>query len=257
MPKALKKSLHMKKIYNYIKNYIIKHRAILLLFLIILVGFIYNSFSQAPQEDLNIRKATTDEPITVFIKPGLYGKTPEEKREYLLTHFENDNVIGDPNAEVTVIEYSSFTCNYCKAMRKEINRLVDEYAINEKKIKYVLRPLYNTRTIPIGAFLGCVSEKNKEKAIDYFFLKNIEDVENMEEFLIEAGKEFGMTEEVVKNCIYDEDTYKKLIYMQQETNTAFDIEGTPFLFINGEGYAGYKTSEKLKTIIDQKYEKNI
>ena len=62
----------------------------------------------------------------------------------------------------------------------------------------------------------------------------------------------GTDEEYVKKCIYDKDMYQKLIYIQQETNEAFNIEATPLLFINGEEYYGYKTSVKLKTIIDSK-----
>ena len=235
-----------------------KTKAIIILFFLLCLGFLYNAKHKTSAKTSSSMVAVSEEnPLTIFIKPGLFNKTPEEKREYLLNNFDMDNVIGNPDAKVTVIEYSSFTCKYCKALRKEINKLVEDYAINESKIKYVLRPLYNTKTIPLGAFIQCARPEDKEKIADYFFSKDIDDIDNMEQFLLEAGKKFNMNEDYVKDCIYDEDMYKKLIYMQQETNTAFDIEGTPVLFINGKEYAGYRTSEKLKTIIDSIYDKII
>ena len=234
-----------------------KTKAIIILFLILCVGFLYNINHKTSAKTSSITTVSEENPLTIFVKPGLFGKTPEEKREYLLNNFDMDNVVGNPDAKVTVIEYSSFTCKYCKTLRKEINKLVEDYAINESKIKYVLRPLYNTKTIPLGAFIQCARPEDKEKIADYFFSKNIDDIDNMEEFLLDVGEKFNIDKDYVKDCIYDEDMYKKLIYMQQETNAAFDIEGTPVLYINGKEYAGYRTSEKLKTIIDSIYDKTI
>lgn len=238
----------MKRIINFLKEKIKKYKIVIILFLILLVGFLYNS----KEKNKNQIKASAEEPITVFINTNLYGKTDDEKKEYLLNDFSMDNLIGDPSAKITIIEYSSFTCDYCKNFRKETNKLIKEYITNKNIIRYAIRPLYNTRTIPLGAFLQCADKKDREQIVDYFFDKEIENIKNMEEFLIETGKKFNMNEEYVKKCIYDKDLYQKLIYMQQETNGVFKIKATPLLLINGEEYYGYKTFEELKTIIDSK-----
>ena len=234
-----------------------KTKAVVILFLLLCLGFLYNTKHKTSAKTSETVPVSEENPLTIFVKPGLFGKTPEEKREYLLNNFEMDNVVGNLDAKITVIEYSSFTCKYCKSLRKEINKLVGDYALKEQKIRYILRPLYNTKTIPLGAFIQCARTEDKEKIADYFFSKDIDNIDNMEKFLLEAGNKFNMNEDYVKDCIYDEDMYKKLIYMQQETNTAFNIEGTPVLFINGKEYAGYRTVEKLKTIIDSIYDKTI
>ena len=242
----------MKKIISFLKEKIKQYKLILILFILLSIGFFYSFINKKNGNIITQNKATAEEPVTIFINPQLYGKEKEEKREYLLNNFPMDNIIGNINAKITVIEYSSFTCKYCKSFRKEVNKLVKDYAIDKNIIRYVFRPLYNTRTIPLGAFIQCAKKEDKENIVDYFFTKDIEKVENMEQFLIEAGKKFNMNEEYVKKCIYDKDMYQKLIYLQQETNDAFDIKATPLLFINGEEYYGYKTSVKLKTIIDSK-----
>ena len=40
---------------------------------------------------------------------------------------DEDHLIGDPNAPLTLIEYSDFECPFCKRFHPTVERLVDEY----------------------------------------------------------------------------------------------------------------------------------
>lgn len=232
-------------------DFIKKYKIYLIIIGILAIGVFY----KRKVVDKTVKAKITEEnhtgPRTVMIHMGLHNKTKEEKREYLLNHFDLDYVIGNKNAKATIIEYSSFTCKYCKKMRGEIRKILDEYAPDENsQIRYIIRPIYNTKTIPLGAFLICAKDEDKLNIIDNFFRKDLSTITDMEEFLLETGKKYDMDETYVKNCIYDKDMYEKLIYMQQTSRSAFSLDATPVFIINGKEYVGYKTSKQLKNIIE-------
>ncbi|MBO4956465.1 MAG: thioredoxin domain-containing protein [Rickettsiales bacterium] len=218
------------------------------------IGFIHRTNTEGKNEAIAITNNTQQKmtaPATVVIHTGLFDKSQEEKRNFLLNNYEMDNLLGEKSAKISIIEYSSFTCKYCKKLRKEINKIIQEYVYDKKIANYATRPLYNTKTIPFGAFIQCSRKEDKQRIIDRLFEANVNSIVSMEDFLIKVGKDFNMNEEYVKSCLYNEEMYQKLIYMQQETNSVFDLKGTPVLIINGEEYAGYKTYQELKEIIDR------
>lgn len=240
----------IKNIYQLFLSKIKQYKIVLIILIIITIGFIYKI--QAKTVENNTQPTTKQqETVNVVIHTGLFNKTTEEKREFLLNNYEMDNLLGNKNAKISIIEYSSFTCKYCKKLRKEINKIIQEYVYDKKIANYATRPLYNTKTIPFGAFIQCSRKEDKQNIIDTLFKANVSSIKNMEEFLINIGKDFNMDEEYIKNCLYNEETYQKLIYIQQETNSVFNLKGTPVLIINGKEYVGYKTYQELKEIIDK------
>lgn len=233
-------------------DFIKKYKVYLIVIGILAVGVFYkrNVVDKAAKANkITERKST--EPRTIMVHMGLHNKTKEEKREYILNHFDMDYIIGNKNAKITIIEYSSFTCKYCKKMRGEINKILDEYTSDENsQVRYVIRPIYNTKTIPLGAFLACAKDEDKLNIIDDFFKTDLGVIANMEEFLLETGKKYNMDETYVKDCIYNKDMYEKLIYMQQASRSVFNLDATPVFVINGKEYIGYRTSKQLKTIVE-------
>lgn len=247
------KNLKLKESLLFILSKFKKYKIVLIILFVFFIGFLYKGYKDKNNDAsaMNANSTKKNETTTVIINTGLYDKTIEEKRNFLLNNYIMDNLLGDKNAKVSIIEYSTFTCKYCKKMRKEINKIIEEYVDDKKVINYAIRPLYNIKTLPFGAFIQCARDEDKQKIIDLFFKSNITKIKNIEEFLLNVGKDFNMNEEYVKKCIYNEEMYQKLVYMQQETNSVFDLKATPVLIINGEQYRGYKTYEQIKDIINK------
>lgn len=228
-----------------------KYKIYIVLLLILSIGFVYSKSNQAGQKKLKLIESDhRDEVRTVMINTALYNKTPEEKKIYLLNNFDMDFVVGDKNTKVTIIEYSSFGCKYCRKMRPEIDKIIDEYVLDKKLVRYVLRPMYNTKTIPIGAFINCSRHEDKRNIINEIFSKNIDLINDYQEYLTEIGKKFNMDEEYVKECIYNKETYEKIIYMQRNSKEVFSINATPMFIINGQEIFGYRSYEQMKNIIE-------
>ncbi len=255
----------LKEKLNKIKQYFIekfkKYKVILLIILTLGIGcgyrksIIAKSKKETEAKILN-KGADNNSTQKILINKHLYNKTDKEKKTYLLSNFIMDNTIGSEEAKITIIDYSSFTCNYCKEMRKEINKIIDEYVIEKKFVKYVLRPVYNKKTIPYGAFLLCVNPEQRKEIAELFFEPDFEKFKNIEDFIISVGKNYGLNEEYVQKCIFDQDSYDKIIYMQNESKKIFNLKGTPVLIINGKEYIGYKNYNELKDIIETIIKKN-
>jgi hypothetical protein len=244
---------------KYIWVKIVRYRAVLVAFLILSVGYIYRAREKRRSEEIQVRlfnkesvKIQEQETRSIMVNTNLYNKTDEEKKRFLLANFDMDNVIGNDNAPVTIIDYSSFSCDFCRDMREEIKKIIQEYVIEKKTVKYVLRPVYNKKTIPFGVFLQCMEQKKRLEFAEKFFKLDVEDVDDFDALLTGISSEYGIDGEYVMNCIRNIDIYEKIIYMQNESREVFKLRGTPILIINGEKYFGFKTYKELKKIIETK-----
>ena len=50
----------------------------------------------------------------------------------------DDHILGNPNAAITVIEYSDLECPYCKVFHQTMHRIIDEYG-KEGEVAWVYR----------------------------------------------------------------------------------------------------------------------
>ncbi|MDR1425975.1 MAG: DsbA family protein [Rickettsiales bacterium] len=229
-----------------------KYTAYIVVLIILMAGFFYRKTLsrrqlEAAAKDNNVYKQAH----TVFLNAGLHGKTKEEKRKYLLNDFTMDCTLGDAHAEISIIDHSSFSCKYCRKMRPEIRKILQEYVIDRKIAHYSLRLNYGVKNIPVGAFLQCSKPENRLEIAEKIFENgNLEKIEDIFSFLVELGKEYDMNEEYVNSCIRDGDLYRKIIYMQQNNREAFNVNATPILLINNQEKVGYQTHGQIRDTIE-------
>jgi protein-disulfide isomerase len=82
----------------------------------------------------------------------------------------SEGVIGDPNAPVTMIEYSSLTCPHCAAFHKETLPGLKERYIDTGKVRLVLRdfPLDET-ALKAAVIAHCAGPERYPTFVDVFF----------------------------------------------------------------------------------------
>jgi protein-disulfide isomerase len=77
---------------------------------------------------------------------------------------EDDHILGDPNADIVLIEYSDFECPYCKQYHPTLKRIIDEYGPSGK-VAWVYRhfPLYkgSESSPPLHANAGKQAEASE------------------------------------------------------------------------------------------------
>lgn len=58
-------------------------------------------------------------------RPANTPETPDDLEMRPVS--EEDHILGSPNAQVVIIEYSDFECPFCKQFHETMHRVVDEY----------------------------------------------------------------------------------------------------------------------------------
>ncbi|MDR2778063.1 MAG: DsbA family protein [Rickettsiales bacterium] len=242
---------------DYLKNLVSRYRVYIVIILVLAVGFFYKKKADAVKL-ANIRESLMDakneglsnQPKTIMINSHLHGKTQDEKRKFLLNNFDMDCVAGDSKAKVTIVDFSSFDCKFCKKMRPDIKKIVHRYTVEDKTVRYALRPLFKFKNIPLGAFLQCSRYKDRLAIAEDLFDSDVNLIEDYESFTVELGKKYNMDDQYIRDCLHDKDLYEKIIYMQQSNKEVFNVNATPVLIINGQRIVGYKNYDQIKRIVE-------
>ncbi len=66
---------------------------------------------------------------------------------------DDPRAIGDPNAPITIVEYSDFQCPYCAAFQRETRPLIERQYVHTGKVRLVYRDLPLSNIHP-GALLA-------------------------------------------------------------------------------------------------------
>jgi hypothetical protein len=74
----------------------------------------------------DIQGALPYDTVKKVIDDALVGKVTTPYKGKIDPPTASDHVYGNPNATVTIIEYSDFECPYCKAFQPTLKRIVDE-----------------------------------------------------------------------------------------------------------------------------------
>ncbi len=152
---------------------------------------------------------------------------------------ELDMVIGNPEAPVTLIDYSSLTCPHCATFHLSIfPKLYDEY-IYTNKVKVIFREVYFDGP---GLWASMVARCSDQEAffpiIDLLFRKQGDwsrgdsqsDVVNG---LVSIGKQSGLSKKEILNCLKDKNKAKSLVEWYRSNALNDSIESTPTILING------------------------
>lgn len=172
----------------------------------------------------------------------------------LLTMKPNDIILGDANALVTIVEYSSLSCSHCATFHQEILPTLQKEFIAPGKVKLVLRhfPL-NEPAMKAAALVECSGKQGLQRsnfmkvlfetqakwAFDSDFLKNLKQIASVG----------GIDSAVFDSCIADKDLETHLLVARQEAQEKLGISATPYFFINGKKYDGDRTVDGFKAAI--------
>lgn len=163
-----------------------------------------------------------------------------------------DRALGDPDAPVTIIEYSSLTCPHCAQFHAEVLPELRERYIETGKVRLVYRdfPL-DQRSLAAAALGQCVAPGNYFGFLDVMFetQENWARAESLEP-LMRLGRLAGMSEEQMNACLQDEELIDGILQKRLEGQQEYDISSTPTFIIGGESYAGSRPVEEFVDLIE-------
>ncbi len=180
---------------------------------------------------------------------------------------DDDPVLGDPNAPVTLIEFSDFDCPWCKTFYDQVYPQVKKDYIDTGKIKLVFRDLPLESLHPDSKTKSLAANCALDQGGDEMFFKYHDQLfgraptpgsgkpvlarADLDKIAKDLGLDFG----AFTTCM---DTKKFEAEIDEDINAAFAVEsyGTPTFYVgksasNGEiqgeameGYAPYATFAK-------------
>ena len=176
---------------------------------------------------------------------------------------DNDPVIGEPNAPITIIEFSDFQCPFCAKFHVEtLPSIMNEY-INEGQVKLVFRDFpiqsIHPNALPASVASECANEQGKFKEMHDVLFENQKEWSNQNtdsviitftKYALEMGLEEERFDSCLKNGKYIEEIQKDL-----DDGRAYGITGTPGFFVGNDeiGFIelkGAQPFENFKKVID-------
>lgn len=162
-------------------------------------------------------------------------------------------------AKVVIIEYSSMSCGYCKAMHSILEKVVDTYG---SQLSLVIKH-YDRGGVDslLGQAVECAADQNRirpmlttmyEKQSDVF--STLQTAENPQEAVYEIIKtmatEAGADGAKVVACVKAE-TYKDKIAADSKEGALFGVMGTPAFFINKTFVGGATDEATFMKLVDE------
>ncbi len=166
--------------------------------------------------------------------------------------------LGNPDAPVTIVEYTDFLCPYCSKGAKVVRKLV---ADNPEKYRLVFRNLpLHKESRELAAVFEALVLMNKELAFkfhDLAFEKQKELYEDKDgKVLGSILEDLGVDLVKLQEKLQSGEIQEYLLSDEKEAK-AFGISATPTFLINGVSVRGYLPEDKFEKMVDLILEKSL
>ena len=173
---------------------------------------------------------------------------------------EGGFLMGDPNAKVKIVEYGSLTCPHCAEFDETGAKPLIENYVKSGKVSYEFRNFVRdpfdvaaslvARCGGPASFFGLTRGfyadqrdwVGKIQAADQTKMQNIQNLPPNQQF-VELAKVAGFQDwaamrglpaEKTNACLANQAEVDRLVQMQNDAVSAYDIPGTPGFLLNGE-----------------------
>ena len=169
---------------------------------------------------------------------------------------ENDFVIGDENAPVTIIEYASLSCSHCASFHNDTLEPLKKEYIDTGKVRFVFRDFpFNYPALLGSMVLRCIPNDVRYEYMNALFQLqkswvNKENAKTTQELykIMQSG---GMTKSEFDECISNTDLENEILQGLIAAQNEFKIKSTPSFIINGKLIEGNKSIKDFRQIIDK------
>jgi protein-disulfide isomerase len=181
---------------------------------------------------------------------------------------DDDAFLGDPNAPVTIIEFSDYECPFCKSFFQQAMVDIKREYVDTGKVKIVYRDMPLSFHDPLATTQAIAAECAREQGDDttYFkyhdaiFTKTTSNGNGLvKEDLYAMAAELGLNANTFKSCL-DTEKYKDEVAKDVSDAAAVGASATPSFYIGKSTENGVITGTPLigaypftnfKTIIDE------
>ncbi len=156
-------------------------------------------------------------------------------------------VKGNPDAPVTIVEFSDFECPFCQAAEPTVKQVMEKYG-DRVRLAYRDLPLrqIHPQAQQAAEASRCAAEQGKFwEYHDLLFAGQLLDEQNLKK----DAEKAGMNVEAYEAC-YKSGKYRPMIDNDLQTGMKSGVTGTPAFFINGQLIGGNQPITAFEQIID-------
>lgn len=165
---------------------------------------------------------------------------------------DRDHVRGNPDASVTIIEYSDFECPFCSRFHPTVQQALDEYGDD---VRWVYRhfPLISIHkeALPSAVASECVYEQLGDDGFWSFTDAMFSNQASLsDDYYRSVAGQLGVDLDSYDEC-FDSMRYEDLVLEQMKGGQGAGVTGTPGSFVNGVKVNGAVPYAQLQVSIDQ------
>ena len=163
-----------------------------------------------------------------------------------------DRILGDPNAPVTIVEYSSLTCPSCRKFHVEILPNLKKNYIDTGKVKLIYRDFpFDQLGLMAAVMARCAAPERYFAFINVLFAEQAKWSRSQTPFeaLLKIGKLGGLDPDDFKECLKNEKLVNGLVEKRLDGQKKFDVNATPTFIIDDDhkivGAEPYEAFDKI------------
>ena len=159
--------------------------------------------------------------------------------------------LGNPNAPVTIIEYASLTCPFCRKFHVNVYPRVKKELIDTGKVRWIVREFPIGRSAGTAAIINrCAPDKDYFVLFDKFLTQQKVWVsqEVRRDAIYKVASQTGMTRQAFDACLANKEIEEGLRTVKQR-GRELGVTGTPTFFVNGKKSRGDLTYDELVAMI--------
>ncbi len=219
----------------------------------------YEKFKEAIEEELEqartlsqktgLTGAALHQEIMKNYKPQARPRGDENAREgKLFVDINGAPVFGDPNAPITIVEFTDFQCPFCAKASKTLNELVEK---NPGKVKIVFKhnPLsFHDKAKLAHQAAEAANLQGKFWEMYEILFSNQKALER--DNLISYAEQLGLDK---AKFIADMESQAVIDRVEADLKqgTSVNVKGTPHFFINGTRFSGARPLDAFQAAVDK------
>ncbi len=171
-------------------------------------------------------------------------KSTIERRRNILVNDPNAPVLGNPQGDVTLVEFFDYNCPYCKRAKPELEALLK----SDSNVRFVFRewPILGAGSV-FAARAALAARKQGKYEEFHWALMGFKGRIN-EDSTMKVAQEVGLDVDQLKTDM-DAPEVSKHIQVSMQLAQELNIAGTPAFVIGDEVYPGLLTRDQLASAV--------
>lgn len=161
----------------------------------------------------------------------------------------NARSLGDEDAPVVMVEYSSYTCSFCARFHTETLPQIKQNYIDSGEVRFVYKHFTrNDQDITVAGYAECAGDQGQFFEYTDLVFENQGQVGSTDA-LVGFAEELGLDMDEFNSCVAA-GTYEDLAREHAAEGRANGVSGTPTFFINGQRVVGAQPYATFEAAID-------